>query len=87
MTSINDSIIVSADSDTILFENHTPERAYDILTNAVYSARFQPDYVRINIEQIPPHTKIGTAKYSVESDTISNINIDDLILEDYGVKK
>lgn len=38
MTSINDSIIVSADSDTILFRDYTPEKAYDILTSAVYSA-------------------------------------------------
>jgi len=58
-----------------------------ILTSAVYSARFQPDYIHINIEKIPPHTKIGTAKYSVELDKLIDLDIDDLILEDYGVKK
>jgi len=87
MASIQDTIITSQDSETILCSDYTPEKAYDIITGAVYSARQQPDYIHINIEEIPPNTEIGKVKYQTNLDKIIELHIYDSILEEYGVEK
>lgn len=89
MSIIQGKIITSPDkeSDTIHFSDYTPHKAYDILTSAVYSARFNPDYSHINLEKIPPHTDLGYAKYDDKLESVIKIDIRDSILEDYGVKK
>lgn len=89
MNIIEDEIVTSQDhdSETICFRDYTPHRAYDKLTDAVYSALCHPDYVQININAIPPNTKIGTAKYDKDADSVIELSIDELILEDYGVEK
>lgn len=88
MSIIKDKITTTQDknSETIIFEDYTPSKAYEILTDAVYSARFQPEYVQINIEQIPPNETIGDAKYKKDTNEIKELYINPFILEKYGVK-
>lgn len=88
MTIIEDKIVTSSDknSNTVLFRDHTPPKAYDKLTHVVYVARKQLDYIHINLEKIPPNTEIGKAKYDDALERVIHLDIYDSILEEYGVK-
>jgi len=90
MSTITDGIVITEDLPRkIEFLHYTPENASEILTRAVYKARFHPDYSRINVNDINEmHTrrKVGEAKYSEQLDSIIYIKLKDSILKTYGIK-
>lgn len=85
---VTDTITTGPDneSETIMFAGDTPSLAYEALTDAVYSAKFYREWVQIDIERIPPNTKIGSATYDEESGKISSLLIREEILEEFGHK-
>lgn len=76
-------------SDTILFQGDTPSDAYEALTDAVYSARYHPDFVQINIENLPRDTVIGKATYDESTGKVTELHLERWLLEDedYAVPK
>lgn len=86
---IFDKIITSPDdeSETVSFVDRTPSQAYETLTDAVSSVKYNDNYVRLKLDEIPQSTIIGKVMYDEEEDRVINIGIDEAYLEDYGVEK
>lgn len=74
-----------AESETVMFEyEDTPSRAYMALTDAVVSAKFHPEWVQVDVGDIPPHTTLGVATYDEDAEEVTELSLRQSILEDYG---
>jgi len=84
---VTGKIITAPDveSETVLFEhNDTPQGAYMALTDAVVSAWHHPDWVQVDVGMIPSHVRIGEATYDEESGKVTELELYESILENYG---
>jgi len=72
-------------SDTIMFKGEdTPSNAYSKLTQAVYDAKGYDSISMIDIENLPVNTVIGTATYDTDTETVTDLDIRDWVIEEYS---
>ena len=72
-------------SNTMMFKHEdTPSNAYSELTDAVLMAKFHDDYSQVDIDNLPRDTMIGEAEYDEEEEAVTNLELFDWVLEDFG---
>jgi len=72
-------------SNTMRFKHEeTPSNAYSKLTDVVLNAEFHEDYSQIDIENLPRDTMIGEAEYDEEEEAVTNLELFDWVLDDFG---
>jgi len=75
-------------SNTMMFKREdTPSGAYSKLTDAVLTAKFHDDYSQVDIDNLPRDTMIGEAEYNEEEEAVTNLELFDWVLEDFGFEK
>lgn len=84
---VTDELTTNLDniSDTIMFKSEdTPSNAYTKLTQAVYDAKGYDSVSMIDTENLPNDTVIGTATYDTSEEKVTDLQLKQWVLDDYG---
>lgn len=80
----NNSAITFASKDTPNGAKDGEQNAYAALKDAVFNARGYDDVSMIDVDNLPDDVEIGSATFDTETGEVTDLEIDDRYLNEYG---